>query len=86
MARAIISMGDSLGLSTIGEGVETSDHAERLIEMGCSLGQGYLFSVPLSDRDLTAYLKNARSLSDDSPLSVLITPPLNGPELSLVAN
>jgi len=67
MARAIISMGETLGLSTIGEGVETNGQADKLKEMGCRLGQGYLFSAALTECELAEYLQNGGS----SPASLL---------------
>ncbi len=33
-----------LGLITLTEGIETEDHRQALEEMGCDIGQGYLFS------------------------------------------
>ena len=43
---AIISLGHSLGLTTIAEGVEDLQSAERLAELGCEMAQGYWFGVP----------------------------------------
>jgi EAL domain-containing protein (putative c-di-GMP-specific phosphodiesterase class I) len=43
---AILRLGDSLGLSTVGEGIEHPAQAERLRQLGCRLGQGYLFGRP----------------------------------------
>ncbi|WP_176696012.1 putative bifunctional diguanylate cyclase/phosphodiesterase [Phenylobacterium immobile] len=40
---AIIGLGQSLGLATTAEGVETIEQARQLSELGCDLGQGYLF-------------------------------------------
>ena len=42
--RAIIQMGRALGLDLVAEGVEREDQRDRLLELGCRLGQGYLFS------------------------------------------
>ncbi len=41
---AMISLGRSLGLSTVAEGVETVEQMERLHRLGCDRMQGYLFS------------------------------------------
>jgi len=44
---AVISMGRSLGLHVIAEGVETSAQAEELAALGCGLAQGFLFARPM---------------------------------------
>jgi diguanylate cyclase (GGDEF)-like protein/PAS domain S-box-containing protein len=46
IVRAILGLGDSLGLSIIAEGVERPLQATRLQALGCSLAQGYLFGKP----------------------------------------
>ncbi len=45
--RAITSLGMSLGMSTIAEGVETSEQLSRIRGEGCTSVQGYLFSRPI---------------------------------------
>lgn len=47
IVKTIISLGNSLGLSVIAEGVETTDQQNFLANHNCSLYQGYLFSKPL---------------------------------------
>lgn len=47
IARTLISMSDSLGLSVIAEGVETESQRGWLRENGCNLYQGYLFGKPM---------------------------------------
>jgi EAL domain-containing protein (putative c-di-GMP-specific phosphodiesterase class I) len=48
IARAIIQMGLSLGLTVIAEGVETEAQREFLATQGCDELQGMLVSPPLS--------------------------------------
>jgi EAL domain-containing protein (putative c-di-GMP-specific phosphodiesterase class I) len=36
-----------LGMKIVAEGIEKQAQAERLSEMGCGLGQGYLYSPPV---------------------------------------
>jgi EAL domain-containing protein (putative c-di-GMP-specific phosphodiesterase class I) len=43
----IILMTRKLKLKVIAEGIETTKQLERLRELGCYLGQGYLFSQPV---------------------------------------
>ena len=45
---AIVGMGQSLGLTTVAEGVETLTQANALLRMGCTQAQGFLFGKPMS--------------------------------------
>lgn len=57
IVRAIIQLGKSLGMQVIAEGVETQAQETYVIAEGCHEGQGYLYSKPLTARELLAYLK-----------------------------
>jgi diguanylate cyclase (GGDEF)-like protein/PAS domain S-box-containing protein len=46
IVRAIINVGDSVGLQVIAEGVETEAQRTALIALGCTHFQGYLFGKP----------------------------------------
>jgi EAL domain-containing protein (putative c-di-GMP-specific phosphodiesterase class I) len=46
IVRVIISLGASLGMQVLAEGVETEDQLEQLRSEGCGEAQGYLFSPP----------------------------------------
>ena len=48
---AIIGIAKNLQLSTVAEGVETSEQLEVLKSLGCETIQGYLYSRPLSPED-----------------------------------
>jgi EAL domain-containing protein (putative c-di-GMP-specific phosphodiesterase class I) len=47
IAKMIITLGDSLGLTVIAEGVETDTQKDALARLGYSIFQGFLFSRPL---------------------------------------
>ncbi|MFM7068763.1 MAG: EAL domain-containing protein, partial [Actinomycetes bacterium] len=51
VVRAIIGLAEQFNLFTIAEGVERRSQAERLIELGCYAGQGWLFgrAVPFDE-------------------------------------
>jgi diguanylate cyclase (GGDEF)-like protein/PAS domain S-box-containing protein len=53
---AIINMAKSLDLDVIAEGIETAGQLSLLRAKGCSVGQGYYFSVPLSAKELELML------------------------------
>ena len=57
IASTIISMGRSLRLEVLAEGVETAEQYEILRGMGCELFQGYHFSRPLPPEQFVAFLE-----------------------------
>lgn len=59
IASAIISLAHALGLSTVAEGIETSEQLAVLAELGCDLGQGYLFARPAPAETFGAVLSPA---------------------------
>jgi EAL domain-containing protein (putative c-di-GMP-specific phosphodiesterase class I) len=46
-AHAMVSLGQTLGLQMVAEGVENGTQADRLQRMGCDFAQGYFFARPL---------------------------------------
>ena len=68
-AAAIVALGRTLGLTVIAEGIEERRQLARLRELGCELGQGFLFSVPLDLAKLTARLEDPAGFSVDRPTS-----------------
>lgn len=61
IARTVLQLGESLGLSVIAEGVETPGQRDFLLENHCRFFQGYLFSRPLSLVDFETYAGKYRS-------------------------
>jgi diguanylate cyclase (GGDEF)-like protein/PAS domain S-box-containing protein len=56
LARAVIGLGEVLGVGTVGEGIETREQVWMLVGLGCELGQGYYFSRPLPAQEAQALL------------------------------
>ena len=52
IVEAIIAMSHKLGLHVVAEGIETQEQSDLLEKMGCEMGQGYLFSRPVSINQL----------------------------------
>jgi diguanylate cyclase (GGDEF)-like protein/PAS domain S-box-containing protein len=65
LARAVVQLGDTLGLQTVAEGIELGDQVDELINIGCELGQGYYFSKPLSAQEIESIL--GRTVTAASP-------------------
>ena len=49
--RAIVGLGKGLDILTTAEGIETYEQLKDLTEMGCDLGQGYLFGKAMKAED-----------------------------------
>lgn len=70
LVAAVVELARSIGVATVAEGVETEEQLEVLRLLGCTLGQGYLFSRPVAAAEFGGLL--------DRPL-VPITAPAAGP-------
>jgi EAL domain-containing protein (putative c-di-GMP-specific phosphodiesterase class I) len=57
IVRSIVDLVRSFGLRSVAEGVESETVALRLAEIGCDLGQGWLFCEPMPAADATAWLR-----------------------------
>ncbi len=57
ISDAIINMCRGLGINCVAEGIEDEKQLRVLQKMGCELGQGYLFSKPLSFADMCDLLQ-----------------------------
>ncbi|MEX0269597.1 putative bifunctional diguanylate cyclase/phosphodiesterase [Leptolyngbyaceae cyanobacterium UHCC 1019] len=57
IVRMIISLGHTLGMDVVAEGVETKAEADALRSLGCEFGQGYFWAKPLPAAEATALLQ-----------------------------
>ncbi|CAD5269993.1 Diguanylate cyclase (GGDEF)-like protein [Alteromonas sp. 38] len=58
LVGAIINMAASLGLKTVAEGIEDEETLQKLLSLGCDIGQGYFWSTPLPENALIEFLLN----------------------------
>lgn len=56
LVRDIIQAANERKIEVIAEGIEHKEEAHKLLEMGCRFGQGYYFTKPLPERELTSML------------------------------
>lgn len=80
VARTIISLSDTLQLSTIAEGIEEPEQVPVLENLGCKFGQGFYFAHPLSEDQLHT-ISQIENLNIDFEADHLIYP-----ELTLIFN
>ena len=53
LARAVVMLGQTLGLDTVAEGIESDSQAAALLALGCRVGQGFLYARPAPLADLS---------------------------------
>ncbi len=70
LVRTIVALGQALQLTTVAEGVETSEQADLLRGMGCEHAQGYLFSRPIPLRSLEALMESQEATGANPVASV----------------
>ncbi len=66
LVRAIVTLARNLGLKVIAEGIETGAQLQKLKELGCDGGQGYLFAAPMKFSELHDFLKAKSHLENPS--------------------
>ena len=66
--QAIINLGIEIGVGTAAEGVETSEQLKSVLNRGCNLVQGYLFSRPLTAEDAAAFIKQTIASDGTQPI------------------
>ncbi|GAA3240326.1 putative bifunctional diguanylate cyclase/phosphodiesterase [Dactylosporangium siamense] len=62
VARAVMQLALALGLDTVAEGIENGAQADRLIELGYTVGQGYHLARPMPADGMTRLLAAQREL------------------------
>ncbi len=58
--EAVVALADNLKVVTIAEGIETPEHLERMRQLGCQMGQGYLFSPAVPASEVPGQLRRNR--------------------------
>ena len=61
IVAAVVGLGQSLGLTTVAEGIETREQRDLLLRLGCDMGQGWLFGRPGTAADVLPAVVEAPS-------------------------
>ena len=74
-ARAIITLGGTLNLEVVAEGIELEHQQRGLIELGCVAGQGYYYARPglLHELEYSVHMARRRTMADTLPQGAKIT-------------
>jgi diguanylate cyclase (GGDEF)-like protein/PAS domain S-box-containing protein len=67
LVHSVIQLAAAMKLRTVAEGIERPEQLERVRELGCQSGQGFLFARPMDAIRATALV------SDPAPLAVVVT-------------
>ena len=62
LVRMILGLSSELGIEVIAEGIEAQLQEDELRQLGCRIGQGYLYSQPLGFDDAIGLLRTQRQL------------------------
>jgi diguanylate cyclase (GGDEF)-like protein len=69
IVEAIVGVAHALGKEVIAEGIDSDERRVKLLELGCKVGQGYLFSVPIGAGDVIEW---SRHLDETSVIEKLV--------------
>ena len=61
IVAAVVGLGQSLGLKTIAEGIETQEQADMLLRLGCDMGQGWHYGRPAPAEQLSSVIELRRA-------------------------
>lgn len=61
IVKAIVAIAQALEMKTVAEGIETIEQLELIAKLGCDIGQGHYWDIPLSAEEIASkYLQKAR--------------------------
>ena len=69
LAAAVMTLAEALDLDVVAEGIELPEQALRLRELGCRLGQGFLYNPALPPAELTALWQAQVGNRADNPVA-----------------
>jgi diguanylate cyclase len=78
MIESVIGLCDALELVTVAEGIEEKAQLDRLLELGCRVGQGFYFARPIRGVEFAALLTAAQEAREDLP-------PVTAPSAAAIA-
>jgi EAL domain-containing protein (putative c-di-GMP-specific phosphodiesterase class I) len=61
IVQGVIALAKAFGLKTVAEGIETTEHFDALVQMGCEFGQGYGIARPMKAADFVQWVGNSNT-------------------------
>ena len=75
IVRAVVSLAHGLGITVVAEGIETEEQARRLRELGCDMGQGYVWAHPADPMHIGAFVSRTIKPAEAVPSDCFPVPP-----------
>ena len=66
LARTVVRIGDTIGMKTVAEGIETVEKWQQLRHLGCDYGQGFFFGKPVEASVLEAHFQRSLLARQDT--------------------
>ena len=66
IVKTILMLGENLNIEVVAEGIETASQLEMLRSLGCTTGQGFLFSRPIDRESVEQFLENGANVFTDN--------------------
>lgn len=60
IVQGVVKLAEAFDRIVVAEGIETMEHAARLVEIGCEWGQGFGIAVPMSNHDIPGWVMTWR--------------------------
>lgn len=67
IVKTILMLGENLNIEVVAEGIETVSQLEKLRSLGCSIGQGFLFSRPIDREAAEDFLASGANVFAENP-------------------
>lgn len=72
IVASVVTLARHMQLNVVAEGIETAEQAQAVTDLGCTFGQGFLFSRPLPSADAAAFARS-RPLGTARPFGGTVT-------------
>jgi EAL domain-containing protein (putative c-di-GMP-specific phosphodiesterase class I) len=67
LTTAVVSLGDTLDLEVVAEGIELSEQWTTLRDLGCDKGQGFFFARPMAAETVLEFLRSSHATVPPAP-------------------
>lgn len=65
--QSMFTLGKCFGMTTLAEGIETEEHQEKILGLGCDKAQGYLYSRPIPFEDTFSLIEEFNNVVLTAP-------------------